>query len=88
MNENTRTKYLVCDANSVQYFEQSTTKTLPVMCVVDFGKPEESAFALPLRRTILLNPMTCNGKITISITGLPRITGDVYGSANSSTLDP
>jgi len=78
----------VCDANLVQYFEQSTTKTLPIMGIVDLGEPKKGTFALPLHRIILLDPMARNGKITISVTGLPRITGNVYGSANGITLNP
>ena len=57
-----RLKYLVCDANSVQYFEQSPTEPLPIMGIVDLGEPEKCAFALPLHGTNFLNPRPVTAK--------------------------
>ena len=57
------------------------------MSIVEFGEPEKCTFALPLHGIIFLNPMTCNGKITISVAGLPYIAGDIDGPTNSVTLN-
>jgi len=57
------------------------------MGIVDLGEPEKCAFALPLHGTNFLDPMTCNSKVTVSITSLPHITGDVYGPANGIALN-
>ena len=78
--------YLVCDTNTVQNLEQSTTKALPVVCVVDFREAKQRAFALPLCWCLFLNPMACDGEVAVSITSLPCITGNIYCPANILTL--
>ena len=85
-NCDTKSNYLMCDPNLVQYLEHSTTETLPVMSIIHLSKSEQCAFALPLGRTILLNPMASNSEIAIRITGLPSITCDVYSATDSITL--
>lgn len=83
---NLQMKYLVRDTNTIKNLKQSTTEALPVVCIIDFGKTKECTFALPLWGYRLFNPMTCDRKVTISITSLPRITCNIYCPANSLTL--
>ena len=76
----------MCDADSVQYFEQGATEAFPVMSIVEFGEPEERTFTLPSCGFVFLNPMACNGKITVGVTSLPCVAGDIDGPTNSVAL--
>ena len=76
----------MCNTDAVQDFEQSTTQALSVMCIVDFGEPEECAFTFPLRGCLFFYPMACDSKIAISVTGLPRITSNIDRPDDSITL--
>jgi hypothetical protein len=76
----------VCNTDSVQDFEQSTTQALSVVCIVDFGEPEESTFTFPSRECLFFYPMACDSKIAISVTGLPRITSNIDRPEDSVTL--
>jgi len=77
---------LVCNPNTIKNFEQGTTESLAIMCIVDFGEPKERTFDLPLHGYLLLNPMSRYSEKPVNIASLPRITSGIDMTANSSTL--
>lgn len=83
-----KSRYLVRDADTVQHLKQCTTKMFSIVRIIEFGESEECTLTFPRRGIVFLDPMTCHGKITISITSLPCITGNVDGPTNSVTLSP
>lgn len=83
-----KSRYLVRDADTVQHLKQCTTKMFSIVRIIEFGESEERTLTFPCRGIVFLDPMTCHGKITISITSLPCITGNVDGPTNSVTLSP
>lgn len=76
----------VRNTHTVKNFEEGTSETYTIMCIVDFREAKEGTLAFPHCRHGFFDPMTSNGKITVGVAGLPCVTGDIYGATNSITL--
>jgi hypothetical protein len=79
--------YLMFNADTFENFEEGMTKPYTVMCIAKTCKAEKSGLSLPLRRCCLLDPMTSNRKVAISIAGLPSITCQIDLAGDRWTLE-
>lgn len=78
--------YLVRDTNTIEDLKQSTPETLACVGIIDLSESEQRTFEFPLRSSLLFDPVSCDSKVTISIFGLPCITGSIDGALDSGTL--
>lgn len=76
----------MCDTNTIKDFEQSATKTLACVGIVDLSESKQRTLEFPLRGNLLFDPMSCDGEVTVSIFGLPCITGGIDSTLNSGAL--
>lgn len=77
--------YLCRDTKAFGDCEQSLAQSKTVVRVVEPSETNNSALEFP-DGTVLLDPVCCHSVISISIAGLPSITGDTNEAANSVTL--
>jgi hypothetical protein len=69
-----RLTYLVCNAHPIEDLEESLTKPLAAVRIIDTREAEQGTLELPLCRCSFLNPMPCDSKIAIGIACLPGVT--------------
>lgn len=75
------------DAHSVHNFEQSLTQTLTIVSIAESREAQKFTFELPLCRNGFLDPVPRNCKISICVTSLPSVAGQINVSADSRALN-
>jgi len=66
------------NSNTLDNFEESMTKTTPVVGSVHLGKAKESALVLPIVGRDFFVPMSCYSEIRVLVLRLPCIAGEGY----------
>ena len=72
--------------DTVKDFEQCTTSLLPLWALLTLVNPSSALLHSPHSRSLFLDPMTSDGKISISVTCLPSITSNIDGTAHEIAL--
>ena len=82
-----RSTYSMSDAKSFNYLEQGTTKSLPIVSIVELCESEKGAVHFPYTRMWFLDPVPSYCKVPVSIWCLPCITCQANFSGNSIALN-
>ena len=78
--------YLVNYAKAVKHSIQHLPKASATVGAIHLHKPKQHVLEGPLTGRMLLNPVSCNSKVSICITCLPCITCDTDLPSDSGAL--
>jgi hypothetical protein len=82
-NENT---HFVNDLKPVADLVKYLSQTTSVVRTIHLCETEQRMLQGPLARSMLLDPVPCDGKIRVSVIRLPRIASQADFPANSGAL--
>jgi hypothetical protein len=72
-----KSAYLMFNANTFDNFEEGMTQPYTVVCVAEVCEADKSSLDLPLCWRCLLDPMSSNREVAISVAGLPCVTRQI-----------